>query len=114
VTSETANVGPPQKECEDARKFIEHRSHTWFKKDRPEWQYHCDGILPEDQQPPCQIYISPEQPECGEPAPTTVHVKTALIDARVDVCARHKAQHDTRSAAIRAARSRNDQLGKAS
>lgn len=89
----------PMKGCAKMRTFEVHLPHTWEKK--PGWRFHCDGILPVDEQPPCQAYVSPEQPECGEPSPVTIRVKTRLIDARIDVCINHKRQYDNRSAAAR-------------
>lgn len=102
---------PPSKECETALLFEEHKPHTWFKARDTEKRYpwHCDGILPVEEQPPCQWYISPEQPECGDPSPTTVHVKTTLIEANIDVCVKHKGVYNSLSAARRQRGGRNVQ-----
>lgn len=104
-TESAQDQGPPTKDCPKARIFEVHPPHVWFKKpDTADWPFWCDGILPEDQRPPCQVYISPAQPECGEPAVTTIHVKTRLIDARIDVCPKHKHEYDDRSAKLRGER----------
>lgn len=97
---------PPSKECEKSLVFEEHEPHHWYKKRDvyKRFPFHCDGVLPIDEQPPCQIFVSPERPVCGEPSPSTVHVKTQLIDAMVDVCKLHKHEYNHQAAARRQAR----------
>lgn len=43
---------------------------------------------------PCKFYISPEEPECGEPAVAQVRVRNRAITATVELCSHHKAVHD--------------------
>lgn len=101
-----ANDSPPMKDCVDARNYVVHKPHTWFREGRPQWKFHCDGVLPVDEQPPCQFYISPEQPECGEPSPTYIRVRVQPGPAQVtvDVCKKHKAAYDQAAAEMRNAR----------
>ena len=47
-----------------------------------------------DDLPPCMFYVSIEQPECGRAAPHKVLVRTALVNATVDLCNYHKKRHD--------------------
>lgn len=101
---QVARAGPrtPQvKACEKSQRFEVHTTHPWEKK--PGFPLLCEGILPVDEQPPCQFYISPEKPRCGEPAPVSVRVKTATVDAKVDLCIFHKHRHDNSAATRRAA-----------
>lgn len=102
---EATKESPPLKECKKARAYEVHVPHEWHRPGRAHWPFWCDGILPEDEQPPCQIYISPQQPECGKPAPTYVRIKNPLLkqEALIDVCAHHKSVHDQQAAARRAA-----------
>lgn len=90
----------PTKDCPLSQRFEPHAAHPWEKK--PGWFFNCEGVLPLDEQPPCQWYISPEQPECGQAAPTKIRIKTKLLDARVDVCVYHKGQYDNVAALRRA------------
>ena len=53
----------------------------------------------------CQWYESPENPECGLVAATTVTVKTKITTAKVNLCDRHKKVHDDNFARARAGRS---------
>jgi hypothetical protein len=108
--------GPPLKECPKARRYEVHPPHPWHRPNRARWPFHCDGILPVDQQPPCQIYISPQQPECGEPAPTYVRIKNQALkqEAIINICAMHKSVHDQQAAARRAAHQAAAKLRKAS
>lgn len=110
-----AESPPPMKDCPKAKAYEEHPPHTWTRETPAKrvLTFHCDGILPVAEQPPCQVYISPAQPECGKPAPTFVRVKTSLIDATVDVCREHKAEYDQQAASRRNARREQD-LKKAS
>lgn len=60
--------------------------------------------------PPCKWLLPlPEDAEprtkreaCGAPAPFTIRVKDFVSDAEVDVCARHKGEHDVTAANLRA------------
>lgn len=49
----------------------------------------------------CQWYESIEVPECGAPAAVSVTVKTKVTSAKVNLCKRHKAQHDENFARAR-------------
>lgn len=49
----------------------------------------------------CQWYESVENPECGEPATAEVTVKTKITTARVNLCVKHKAQHNENFARAR-------------
>lgn len=51
--------------------------------------------LPED----AERGTKPEK--CGDPAPFRIRVKDAVSDVEVDVCPRHKAQHDEKAASLR-------------
>jgi hypothetical protein len=88
------------KGCEKYQQFEVHPAHPWER--RPGWPLFCEGILPEDEQPPCGFYVSPEQPTCGEPAPVTVRVKTKIIDTKVPLCRFHKRKHSNMAAQRRA------------
>lgn len=108
----TSGSSPPVvKECKRALAFEEHEPHTWHKDRDTYHQFplHCGGILPVDQQPPCQFYIAPEQPICGKPAPATIRVRNALVDAVVDVCITHKSVYNHRSASRRQGRLEQNQ-----
>lgn len=43
-----------------------------------------------------------EKPDkCGDPAPWKIRVKDPVSDVEVDVCNRHKAEHDEKAATLR-------------
>lgn len=88
----------PVKDCPRAINYEPHPEHPWDKADK---EYRCEGIPEVEDQPDCLIYMSPEQPKCGLPAPAKIHVQTKLTDAWVTVCLRHKANYDTESAKFR-------------
>jgi hypothetical protein len=52
---------------------------------------HCRQV---DEVPDCMFYVSPEQPECGEPGYTFIRVTNRGFPVRVAVCRTHKAKHD--------------------
>lgn len=52
----------------------------------------------------CSWYISEEQPECGAEAVAKVKVKGKVTQATIDVCAKHKAEHDENFAKLRTGR----------
>lgn len=93
---------PPVKGCEKYHDAEVHTPHKWFKNRKEEYPFWCEGVLPLDEQPPCQAYISPQQPECGEPAPVKVRIRIRIIDARIDLCMYHKRRHDNLAAVRRA------------
>lgn len=55
-----------------------------------------DGALP-----PCQQFISMENPDCGAPAQWGVLIKNKVTTAVVDLCDKHKTEHERKLAALR-------------
>lgn len=53
------------------------------------------------EEPKCSWYISETEPECGKPAVAKVRVKGKVTQATIDVCAKHKAEHDDNFAKLR-------------
>lgn len=87
---------PTEKYCSKVRTFEVHPEHEWEKG---RFTYWCLGIPPVDEQPPCQVVV--DGSVCGEPAPVEVHLKTNLIDSKIDVCQYHKKRFDSSAAAQR-------------
>lgn len=87
---------PTEKYCTRVRTFEVHDGHEWEKRG---FKYYCIGVPSVDEQPPCQIVDNGVV--CGKPSPVEIHVKTEVVDTKVDVCIFHKRQHDRRAAAIR-------------
>lgn len=54
-----------------------------------------------EQTPTCKWYVSDEKPECGNPAVAKVYIKGKVTRATVDVCAKHKAEHNENFARLR-------------
>lgn len=51
--------------------------------------------------PPCQFYVSVQQPDCGKPAKWGVRVKNKVSDAIVNMCDEHKNEHQRKLEAAR-------------
>lgn len=51
--------------------------------------------------PPCQFYVSPEQPEHGAPAEWAVLIKNKVSNATVHLCDMHKVEHERKIEALR-------------
>lgn len=49
----------------------------------------------------CSWFVSEDQPECGEPATSKVKVRGKITQATIDVCPKHKAEHDENFAKLR-------------
>lgn len=53
-------------------------------------------------QPKCRFFISPEERECGKPAPHKVKTRITRKDsATVDLCTEHKHKYDEQYARMR-------------
>jgi hypothetical protein len=59
--------------------------------------------MDKDEEETCKFYVSPEQTECGKPAPYTVRTRiTATDSATVFLCWEHKGKYDEQYARRRA------------
>lgn len=58
--------------------------------------------MDKDAEETCKFYVSPEQTECGRPAPYTVKTRITRTDsATVFLCYEHKGRYDEQYARLR-------------